>query len=514
MSGNAPSIIFGGLTVSAGSTNVNITTSEDATAVKLYSLLVINNYPPVVVKSGSTNNIELVSPWPYSNVNTPTAGFTIQTGGDFTAAVNALTAAQEDLQISREKEEEIYTSTAQTITITDSKGNEHTFTTYPWRENTLNQLESDLQTLLDSATIHTAEQVQILVRDTERMALEQASGGKNTIMYDAQGNANTMVWIPSFNCEDINAEILSKRGINMQLGTGVHPAFITNGVTRAGFWYAKYMASNGVGGGTQCVAGQIPKYYVDLDSARNLCTQKGAGWHLGNNWEWSAIALLSMAHGAPVRGNTDYGRAHDAKFETAKRGDSLAAADTGGNPRTETGTGPVTWSHDGTVHGVYDLVGNLWEWIDGLKLQDGNIIMPTDNQPFLAEPNWTATDAYFDSTTASGGEPVLSDSITNYLGTIGDDSNTGNSANVTWQSVTKSGTYTASELLRRALIEPAASSNNASGRLYMRNFGERFPLRGGNWYGGSSAGLAALNLNSPRGSSYNNLGFRPAFLES
>jgi len=41
---------------------------------------------------------------------------------------------------------------------------------------------------------------------------------------------------------------------------------------------------------------------------------------------------------------------------------------------------------------------------------------------------------------------------------------------------------------------------------------ERLPLRGGNWWTGSGAGVFALNLNEVRGYSNHNVGFRSALL--
>ena len=40
--------------------------------------------------------------------------------------------------------------------------------------------------------------------------------------------------------------------------------------------------------------------------------------------------------------------------------------------------------------------------------------------------------------------------------------------------------------------------------------GLRFPLRGGDWNNGASAGLGALNLNNRRANVNTNVGFRPA----
>jgi hypothetical protein len=44
----------------------------------------------------------------------------------------------------------------------------------------------------------------------------------------------------------------------------------------------------------------------------------------------------------------------------------------------------------------------------------------------------------------------------------------------------------------------------------MRNHGKRYPFRGGSRYDGASAGLGALNLNSPASYAYSSIGARLA----
>ena len=75
--------------------------------------------------------------------------------------------------------------------------------------------------------------------------------------------------------------------------------------------------------------------------------------------------------------------------------------------------------------------------------------------------------------------------------------------------MTKSGGYASNQLLRRLLLEPSLTL--PQGRIYMRNFGERLPFRGGAWYDGANAGLAAVNLNHSRVLTGTDFGFRPAF---
>ena len=75
--------------------------------------------------------------------------------------------------------------------------------------------------------------------------------------------------------------------------------------------------------------------------------------------------------------------------------------------------------------------------------------------------------------------------------------------------MTKAGGYVSNQAMKRLLLEPANAL--PQGRIYMRNFGERLPSRGGAWGDGSGAGLAALGLIASRVFTYAGLGFRPAF---
>lgn len=345
--------------------------------------------------------------------------------------------------------------------------------------------------------------------DHARSALEAASGGKNTIIVDAQGNENVMVRIPRFNYEDINQAILDKYGVDMQLGTGVPTMFTANGVAKKEVLIAKYLASSGINGGCAVVGGVQPRTSINYDAAKALCENKGAGWHMMSIHEWAAIALWSIANETIPRGNTNYGRSHEQKTETATRYDDLSPGDTAGTARTGTGTGPAEWSHDHTNFGIQDLVGNVYEWLDQMQLQDGRIIATSDNDTSIAEADWPEHDAYLDA--VNGVE--LAPSVTNRQGTAGDDVNSGYSVNDAIADVTHSAGYIKNELLRRLLIELAGKPADL-GRLYVRNYGNRLPLRGGLWSNGSYAGLGSLNLINSRSGSSSYIGVRPAFFAS
>uniref|UniRef100_UPI004047C48F SUMF1/EgtB/PvdO family nonheme iron enzyme n=1 Tax=Shewanella baltica TaxID=62322 RepID=UPI004047C48F len=351
--------------------------------------------------------------------------------------------------------------------------------------------------------------LQILIKDPRRQEVEALSGGRNTVIYDAQGNPNVMVVFPRYNVEDLGLTELN-------LGTGAHPAFTTNGAPRGEILIPKYLAS--AGGSTCSVIGGVqPLTSVNYDQAKARCTGKGANWHMMSVHEWAAISLWSLANGTVPRGNTNYGRSHEKKWETARRSDNGAPGDVSGISRTDTGKGPVTWTHDHTEFGIHDLVGNVWEWLDQFKLDDGQIITTLDNNPSTLESAWFSHAAYFDSPTnnqtgtGSAGSPILSNTIINRNGPINNDSNDYPYLTAShFAAITKSVGYVPNELLRKLLIESATTAT-VGGYIYARNYGDRFPRRGGDWGGGALAGLGALNLHYPRSGVSSSIGFRPAY---
>ncbi|MAD74992.1 MAG: hypothetical protein CML20_09415 [Rheinheimera sp.] len=340
-------------------------------------------------------------------------------------------------------------------------------------------------------------------------------GAAEMTMVDDQGNTNVMVRVPKFSYQDVNQSILDRTGVDLQLGTGTPTMFLKNGVEINEVYIAKYLASAGASGGCSVVGDAAPMTNVDYDTAKALCKNKGAGWHMMSIHEWAAVALWSFANGTEPRGNTDYGRSHESTIETAVRVDNKTPGDRSGTGATKTGTGPQAWSHDGTSLGIADLVGNVYEWLDQMSLIEGQITTTLDNDPDAAEQSWVKHSAFLDSQTASksgsAGSPVLNSAISNRNGSVGDDtSNGGYATNEHFAKIAQSPTYQKMELLRRLVIE-SASQTNVKGSIYCRNYGARFPLRGGHWYIGSDAGLGALTLIYARSGAHSVFGFRPAF---
>ena len=335
------------------------------------------------------------------------------------------------------------------------------------------------------------------ILDADRYVLERASGGRQTIIRDAAGASNVMFVLPRFTYADI--------GMSADMGSGDVTAFdFGSGSIKSEIFIGAYLAS---GSGAVSAPMQDPRGLVTHTDARNACTAKGAGWHLMTAHEDAAIALWCMANGYEPIGNTNWGRSHAKTWLIGDRADGKAPGDVSGTGHTQTGSMGPEANHDKSTHGIADLVGNMWEWRDGFLLQDGRFKISAHNTQ--AETSWSFIDAYLDASTTTGGAPILSNQIINQLGTIGDNANTGNYADVDWRAMTKSGGYASNQLLRRLLLEPSLTL--PQGRIYMRNFGERLPYRGGTWAEGDGAGLAAVSLFNSRVYTLTNIGFRPAF---
>lgn len=333
----------------------------------------------------------------------------------------------------------------------------------------------------------------IFTKDHLRTSVEAATGGKVTVLYDDKGYPSYMVVIPKFNIEDIMGA--------STWGTGVHPAFKVGGVEKSQIFIGQYQAA--VLDSRACsLPGQDPAGGLNFDDAKLRCTAKGVGWHLMTNWEWAAVALWCLKNGIQPRGNTNYGRSYDATNEVGARGDGGAPGYASGTARTNTGSGPASWRHDRTFAGIADLVGNVWEWVDGLKLNAGAIYMPSDNDYALAEGSWPGTGVKIDSTAGSGGNPIISDAIINADETM---------SIAAWKSITTKVGYTPPNSMYQAAIAPHDTTGPIGG-MWANVAGERVPVRGGSWSNGSYAGAFALFLSYARSGSYTGVGFRPAFV--
>nr|BDD46274.1 hypothetical protein 3 [Pseudomonadaceae bacterium] len=356
--------------------------------------------------------------------------------------------------------------------------------------------------------------VTISTPDALRQSVEAASGGVNTVLYDSKGYPSIMCVVPRFNLEDIHAD----------LGTGTHPAFMVGGVQKSEIFVGKFQARSHDGHALS-LPGQDPTASITFDAANALCTAKGPGWHMMTNAEWAAVALWCWKNGFMPRGNTNWGRDYAQTYETGRRQDGQAPGFNEGTARTLTGSGPVSWYHDNTPAGIADMCGNVWEWVRGMRLVDGEIqIIPennaaaTDADHSAGSPLWrailqngtlvdpgTANTLKWNASGANGaGNPVLDTAVTSQSDGV-------TAASRLYKDVAAAAGVTVPPLLKALGLHPHATDIDR-GHLYMRNEGERLPIRGGHWLHGVSAGVFALSLGNPRSHASTGVGFRPAFV--
>lgn len=345
----------------------------------------------------------------------------------------------------------------------------------------------------------------------------------NAMKYDDKEMPSVMVYIPKFRlCDVLSTE-----------DTSVHPAFRVNGVEIDGFWVGKYQTAH-YNGRAYSLPGENPANTATLDTFVSYNRAKGAKFHEITNAEWAAIALWCHKNGSEPYGNNNYGK--DTR-ETLYRAIPTSHESDGRTARVATGTGPVTWSHDGTVEGIWDLNGNVWEWCTGLRLVNGEVQIIKDNDASEPTCDLSAGSAAWKAIKADTGELVTPDGSGTTAGTVKLDyvsnkwkyvttitSSADSGRGCQFKDITcDTGVGAAAQLLLQALAllpdtaltqEGVIDTTYGSDYFYANNAqAERCLFRGGFWNNGSSAGVFNAHLDYPRSDSISNLGGRSALIE-
>jgi hypothetical protein len=200
---------------------------------------------------------------------------------------------------------------------------------------------------------------------------------------------------------------------------------------------------------------------------------------LPGQYEWFSLAAWAMKHlyqyglGYP-KGNTNWGKdAADPRNAIYEGRPDPVCPGYDGNAisRCLAGTGPTSWSLNGKESGVYDLVGNAWEWVDMLI--------------------GTTADHTIDAAYPGAGHVLP----------------TANGNIATLYAPTKDGNRSlAADAFSPATVGSARAEYDND--YYWQATGHRAAIRGGFWSAGASYGLFCLYVSSAPSSATYGLGFR------
>jgi len=365
----------------------------------------------------------------------------------------------------------------------------------------------------------------IFVKDDLRASVEAATGGQMTVLYTDSGQPSYMNVIPKFNVQDIDPD----------LGTGVHPAFIVNGIEKSEIFIGTYQGIS-KNGELLSLPGVNPRSSATFEQFHTWASNNGPGWHVMTNAEWMAIALWCWKNGFMPRGNNSRGCDVKSKWETARRADGGQIGDPTGNGKVYTGSGPASWRHNGQSSGIADLNGNLWELLGGYRVFDGEIqILPNNDaadntkdqsrsSPLwkairasdgaLVEPGSAGTlkyDAQNAGDTTHTGPMRLSDTVINRNGIAGDDDVTPGYGGGSFETMPVKNGLTIPAIAKVLGIAPVGSGLGGSA-FVVRNYGERIAMAGGAYNSTSGSGVFARYLMLARNSGGGSFGARIAYV--
>lgn len=363
----------------------------------------------------------------------------------------------------------------------------------------------------------------ILIKDKLRQTIEAASGGARTVLYTAKGQPTFMNIIEKFNVQDISTT----------LGTGVHPAFIINGSTVDRIFVGTYQ---GVirNGELLSLPNETPTVNNTFDAFLTAARACGTRHHLVTNAEWAALALQSYKNGTMPQGNTYYGRSAEDATQAGRRVDGRASgavipdpipSGEVHDPRIYTGSGPVSFNHNGKYNGICDLAGNVSEFVAGIRFVNGELQILEHNDSAASLANmasdstaWKAVDARNGTLITPNGSGTTPYSV-KYSTTTADYTVKMAGAQTAFHSLTNPSENAITGALTRLRLlglYPLVNDPVFGGDTFGASFtDERLFRRGGDYRGGANGGIFHVSCEfTARNAQNATYGARPAYYGS
>lgn len=335
----------------------------------------------------------------------------------------------------------------------------------------------------------------------------------NDLIFDDTGMPSVCVYFPKMK----NSQLFTSGS------DSVHDAFIVNGQEIDGFWYDKYqgvMYNNRL----YSLPGEDPKVSITYDQGYTAMKNKGGTFHMATVAERAFITLWCLKNGYLPNGNSNYGKDNAETVYTA----IPANYDSDGRVnRVLTGTGPVTWRHNGQEDGVCDLKGNVWEQHAGARLVYGEIQILANNDAADTTNSIAANSAQWKAINQAG-ELITPNGLGTTPGSLKIDW-VANKATIVTEITVKenaarscqfknivAGTgITIPEILKRLGLFPIDEYIDlyGTGYFYFNNgIAEAIPYAGGCYYSGSNAWVGSWHFCNPRSYVSTAVGVRGASL--
>ncbi len=213
--------------------------------------------------------------------------------------------------------------------------------------------------------------------------LRAASGGKTVILKDNRGAWHSFYVLTQFFVDGV-----------------IHPAFVVESASGTKYvneiYVGQHLVSEYASGKYTTEAGMMPATRMTFSAAQTAAKAMGPGWHVMTKAEHAAVCYHSQkilnseikcgdadADRHNIRGSVAEGKDYFAQNDASGIGGFNAAQPQGtvgsADQRTKTGSlGPCS-SHTKQAAGVYDLGGNIREFVTGIVLRNNRIYCETTN---------------------------------------------------------------------------------------------------------------------------------------